>query len=743
MKWMSENATERKITQLRYISAMLVLWLIFIPLSFGWDSVSADGGMIPYDEFSVYEPGQKAIIAWDGTEEIMILSVDVYSEQSTKALHMVPFPSLPEVELGTVESFMKINEIMNRNNWMYGEGKYYGNDTYPTAPANSVEIIFEEQIGPHDITATKVNSPRDFTNWVNNFLEGKGIYNKKLPPELDKVVGHYINQNIPYFVFDVIDLNPSARSIEPIIYKFKSNYLLFPLEISSIIKGETKITLALLTPNDLPISSRSLKDLGFNNRHDEIISRADIKGVSKEIALMFDDYCRLAVYEGYFQLIDLEDDVIIKRLSNVNWMLTLGNSFESTLMADFDDDGNKELHLVTEEKLTVFDAKRGLMIHTGEFNKEVWYDILPYKPLDANQDGVGDVMGTSMQNSYFTIHMVDGLDGDEIWRFNFDEKNIHYHIQSAIDPEDNNVRIIAYDYDLFDDDAIYVLNCKTGKQLWKVAVDEEVDGHISRIVTGDVNGDGVCDIIVDHYQGGLVALNGKNGIKLWSAVTFSNNPISQLEVGNIDDDAEPEILCRLEYSIHALDGKSGDELWTYEGSWAKGRRIQWSTLSDINGDGKSEIIVQTESDVQILDGMLGAKTWEIDLNPLEDQYGNLREFTASDMDDDGTAELLGQSYDKLFAFDIESGATVWEFTTGDPISSYEVVDIDADEHDEVVLITGDKLYTVEYQTSPEESYSSEWGDERNIILGSIVLPIIILVVIVIVVMKVMDDRIRK
>ncbi|MEM3666844.1 MAG: hypothetical protein QW222_07180 [Candidatus Bathyarchaeia archaeon] len=34
--------------------------------------------MIPIQpQVSVYEPGQKAIIAWNGTEEILILSTDV------------------------------------------------------------------------------------------------------------------------------------------------------------------------------------------------------------------------------------------------------------------------------------------------------------------------------------------------------------------------------------------------------------------------------------------------------------------------------------------------------------------------------------------------------------------------------------------------------------------------------------------------------------------------------------------
>ena len=79
-------------------------------------------------------------------------------------------------------------------------------------PSNqSVEIVFHEKVGPHDITAVHVNSPVEFTDWVNTFLKNKGISNKKLPNELNTVVAHYTDQDIRYFVFDVIDLEPNQR----------------------------------------------------------------------------------------------------------------------------------------------------------------------------------------------------------------------------------------------------------------------------------------------------------------------------------------------------------------------------------------------------------------------------------------------------------------------------------------------------------------------------------------------------
>ena len=103
--------TRQKLQLKGYIAKMFVFLILFLSTIIMALPVDADGGMIPYNDFNVYEPGQKAIIGWNGEEEVMILSVDVYSEQSTKALHMVPLQSLPEVELGSVDSFEKIEQL--------------------------------------------------------------------------------------------------------------------------------------------------------------------------------------------------------------------------------------------------------------------------------------------------------------------------------------------------------------------------------------------------------------------------------------------------------------------------------------------------------------------------------------------------------------------------------------------------------------------------------------------------------
>ena len=244
-----------KIVTLILIKILIIQMLIF-PIC------TADRGGIPYHDEIIYEPGQKAIISWDGEQEIMILSVDAYSENDTKALHMVPFPSLPQVELGSINSFEKINELTMTNRYNHFGGKTYGRDSI-MSENSAIEIVFNEKIGPHNITAVQINSSQDFSLWVDEFLSDKGINDIDLPDDLELIIDNYIKQNITYFVFDIIDLNSEKKSVEPIIYKFDCDYLFFPLEISSIIEGKTKITLALITPPNLPMNILPLNKLGF------------------------------------------------------------------------------------------------------------------------------------------------------------------------------------------------------------------------------------------------------------------------------------------------------------------------------------------------------------------------------------------------------------------------------------------------------------------------------------------------
>jgi hypothetical protein len=89
------------------IILMLVMLLVF-PAACG------DGGIVGPPQIHIQEKAQNAIVAWNGTEEVLILSVDIQSSESTKVLRIIPLPSNPtNVSEGSFDSFTKLQDIVN------------------------------------------------------------------------------------------------------------------------------------------------------------------------------------------------------------------------------------------------------------------------------------------------------------------------------------------------------------------------------------------------------------------------------------------------------------------------------------------------------------------------------------------------------------------------------------------------------------------------------------------------------
>jgi len=240
-----------KAVPMRYLglilSVMVCGCLLFLLLP---PPVLADGGMISIADKLLYEPGQKAIIAWDGQQEILILSTDVYAEADTTALRIIPLPSQPEkIEQGDFNSFHYIGKLIydrfDRRTWLdCAGGKKDGGGV-------GVDIVFHEKIGAHDIWVAKATDAAELIKWGEDFLVRNQIQHQISSPGLESLAAQYIQEGIQFFVFDLVELSPDQNSVEPIVYQFQSDTLYFPLRISSIIPGETQISLFLLTPEPL------------------------------------------------------------------------------------------------------------------------------------------------------------------------------------------------------------------------------------------------------------------------------------------------------------------------------------------------------------------------------------------------------------------------------------------------------------------------------------------------------------
>ncbi len=65
-------------------------------------------------EIHLDQSAQNAIVAWNGSEEIIVLSSNIKSSNEATVLEILPLPSEPsKVEEGSFESFEKLTELIN------------------------------------------------------------------------------------------------------------------------------------------------------------------------------------------------------------------------------------------------------------------------------------------------------------------------------------------------------------------------------------------------------------------------------------------------------------------------------------------------------------------------------------------------------------------------------------------------------------------------------------------------------
>jgi hypothetical protein len=191
---------------------------------------------------SIYEPGQKAIIAWNGQEEILILSTDVSAADETFVLEIMPLPSNPKkIEKASFESFITIKTILDAHARVV-LGSNYGSES-----TKSIEVTFHERIGAHDVTVVKAGDASELTSWAGEFLESNNVTGGISLENFEAVIEDYMALGFRFFALDIIQLSADQKSVEPILFQFETSFLYYPLRISSPISGDTKITLFLLT----------------------------------------------------------------------------------------------------------------------------------------------------------------------------------------------------------------------------------------------------------------------------------------------------------------------------------------------------------------------------------------------------------------------------------------------------------------------------------------------------------------
>ena len=231
--------------------------------------VLADKGPVIWqDDVNLSQDSQKAIIAHNGSEEIMILGTEMKASREVEVLEFIPFPSEPAVQAAGGDPFEAISALIAQKGLVFFRSGGFtakgGQDG--EGAVSPVEIRFSRKIGLHDVTVVRIHDVAEFRNWCEKFFKEKGIQadHDRLSRVYDNA-RDYTRRGYTYFVFDRVKVSGETRFVEPLLYSFKSGRIYYPLKTSNLIGGNGAVELVLLLPgsfmDDVWQNMRGLFDL--------------------------------------------------------------------------------------------------------------------------------------------------------------------------------------------------------------------------------------------------------------------------------------------------------------------------------------------------------------------------------------------------------------------------------------------------------------------------------------------------
>ncbi len=280
----------------------------------------ADCGGMPYvPGVRLFEPNQRAAVAFNGEEEVLLLSTDLRASEKTKILEVLPLPAEPKVSKGDVELFSKATALINARlglknpAWGMGGMGGMGGGTDRGGPPPAGIVTLQEKIGAHDITVTKVVDRKGFINWVEERLRKDGVDNPTIPEPMKEVVAEYLKDKYRWFVFDVVDLGDALKSKDAIQYRFRTDHLYYPMRITRTGTGDTFVQLLIFSHKLL----RLPKGGGMKSKvaHDPLqLSPAELKSLGNQDMsdLLKGRPCWLRIWEVRGPLAGFKKDIVAR-----------------------------------------------------------------------------------------------------------------------------------------------------------------------------------------------------------------------------------------------------------------------------------------------------------------------------------------------------------------------------------------------------------------------------------------------
>lgn len=252
------------------------------------------------------EPEQYGLVAWNGKQELLILSTGEQALTGGEKTMMLSFMPLPG----------KCRDIKEAKTEVIDAAHKLVYSKLGTSRGKGVELT--RKFGPHNIFVWKVDDRDEFINRVQAYIQSKfgGRAVALFTPDTAKVLDQYLDDGYKYFAFDLVDMsNEKPSEKRAIAYYFDTKYLYYPLRVSqSGGTDKTAIRLAVFTKSDGQFAFHGLDPDRVTVVGDRTVkaTNAELKGIDPMLAKLFgssDAVARIWRLDG--QLDEFEKDLIV------------------------------------------------------------------------------------------------------------------------------------------------------------------------------------------------------------------------------------------------------------------------------------------------------------------------------------------------------------------------------------------------------------------------------------------------
>ena len=218
----------------------------------------------------INEPTQKAIIVYDAGREDLLLQVK-YEGPLEEFGWLIPVPSLPTVEKGSMQPFYELSQLTQRQ-FVAPQRGYAASPGAGGAPVKAVKVIEVKTVGAYEVAILSAQDAGSLQRWLRG-------HKYSFPGGKAGIIDEYVRKGW-YFIAAKIDLGkavsfqrasgatpksagPAAQSrkaiqkqlssgeLHPLLISFGTPKCIYPLRISAVSGKPSEVSLYVLSAEPL------------------------------------------------------------------------------------------------------------------------------------------------------------------------------------------------------------------------------------------------------------------------------------------------------------------------------------------------------------------------------------------------------------------------------------------------------------------------------------------------------------